>query len=271
LEAGTQYEYVSFNGSTINSDTKTFTTETESQLPNASFEEGYKDGKVERFNSNEGDNNANMFWDSGNNGSSKMSKNITVRSEDKVVDGKYSLKMSSQFVGLGSIGEFAAGNVFVGKYLATVNTTNGVLGWGRAWTSRPAKLKGYLHYTPATVEYTNLSTVSKGDQDTGIIYIALLDSSLKSYDGDSWPVIVNTYTKAFFSQNDSNVIAYGEKVLTSATSGDAMVEFEIPLEYSRTAVIPSYIILTCSASRYGDYFTGGNSVLYVDNLQLVYE
>jgi hypothetical protein len=102
----------------------------------------------------------------------------------------------------------------------------------------------------------------------------LLDNSVsKTYNGSKpFPVIVNTSTKEFFSKTDSNVIAYGEKVLTSATSGDAMVEFEIPLEYSRTAVIPSYIILTCSASRYGDYFAGGvGSVLYVDNLQLVYE
>lgn len=27
---------------------------------------------------------------------------------------------------------------------------------------------------------------------------------------------------------------------------------------------------SCTASRYGDYFTGGPSVMYLDDLQLVY-
>jgi hypothetical protein len=268
LEAGTQYEYVSFNGSTINSDTKTFTTETESQLPNASFEEGYQDGKVYRFYPEGGE----MFWDSGNEGSASLSasSNTTSRSTDKVVDGTYSLKMETKSV----FTVLAAGSVFAGQFLG-ISGTNGILGWGRDWTSRPAKLKGYLHYTPAKVNKTaSESPLTTNDYDNGIIYVALLDNSVsKTYNGSKpFPVIVNTSTKEFFSKTDSNVIAYGEKVLTSATSGDAMVEFEIPLEYSRTAVIPSYIILTCSASRYGDYFAGGvGSVLYVDNLQLVYE
>jgi hypothetical protein len=267
LEPETEYEYVACNGAAINNDTQTFTTSNVNQLPNAGFEEGYKDGNIERFN-NEGD---DLFWDSGNTGSSTLKKNVTVRSTDKKAKGDYSLKLASQWVGMLGIGEFAAGNVFVGQYLDT-DGTDGILGWGRAWTSRPAKLKGYLHYTPGTVEYTKISSVSKGDQDTGIIYIALLDNSIsKTYNGSSWPVIIKTATKELFSKDDSNVIAYGEKVLTSATSGDAMVEFEIELDYKKTTVIPSYIILTCSASRYGDYFTGGSSVLYVDGLQLVYE
>jgi hypothetical protein len=214
-----------------------------------------------------------MFWDSGNEGSASVSasSNTTSRSTDKVVDGTYSLKMETKSV----FGIMAAGSVFAGQFLGTLST-NGILGWGRDWTSRPAKLKGYLHYTPAKVNKTaSESPLTTNDYDNGIIYVALLDNSVsKSYSSTtgSWPVIVNTSTKEFFSKSDSNVIAYGEKVLTDATSGDAMVEFEIPLEYSRTTVIPSYIILTCSASRYGDYFAGGvGSVLYVDNLQLVYE
>ena len=74
--------------------------------------------------------------------------------------------------------------------------------------------------------------------------------------------------RSLFDKNADNVIAYGERVFTEATGG--MVEVEIPLEYYKTDVKASNIILTCSASKYGDYFTGGPSVMYVDDFELVY-
>ncbi len=272
LEANTRYEVVAISGDFTSTVVSSFTTENANQLPNSSFEDGYTDGKIERFHAQDG----SKFWDSGNTGSSTMSVNVTQRSTDKTHAGSYGLKLQSQFVGVMSIGKFAAGNIFVGEYLAT-NGTNGVLGWGRTWTSRPTKLKGWLHYTPGSVSYTssNVPSVSNGDQDTGIIYIAILDDTMNSYEksGTTWnyPVIVNTGTQEFFSQNDSNVIAYGELVITGTTNGSSLVEFEIPLTYKRTDAKASNIMVTCSASRYGDYFVGGPSVLYLDDFQLVYE
>jgi hypothetical protein len=268
LDPETQYEYVAVSGEFTSTQVYKFTTENVNQLPNASFENGFTSSSTEFFYTEGGD----MFWDSGNTGSATMSVNVTQRSTDKTHAGTYGLKLQSQFVGVGILGKFAAGNVFVGKYLATVST-NGVLGWGRTWSSRPTKLKGWAHYTPGTVQYTSsdLSSVSKGDIDTGIIYIAILDDTMNTYGDYSFPVIVNTSTKQFFSQNDANVIAYGELVFTGATDGDDMVEFEIPLTYKRTDVKASNIMITCSASRYGDYFVGGASTLYLDDFQLVYE
>jgi hypothetical protein len=36
--------------------------------------------------------------------------------------------------------------------------------------------------------------------------------------------------------------------------------------------VPTYLIVVCSASKYGDYFTGGaGSVLYVDDFSLEYD
>jgi hypothetical protein len=272
LTPGTQYEYVATADEFTSSVVYRFTTETASQLPNSSFENSCtgSDDAICFYNAGE-----SMFWDSGNHGSITANTNITQLSTEKVHAGTYSVKLSSQQVGLFGITKFAAGNIFVGQYLTT-NGTNGVLGWGRAWTSRPTKLRGWLHYTPGTVESTSsdVPSLSKGDTDMGIIYIALLDETTKTYtkSGTTWsyPVIVNTGTKEFFSKDDDNVIAYGEKVLTSATSGDSMVEFEITLDYKKN-VIPSNIMITCSASRYGDYFAGGNSTLYLDSFELVYE
>lgn len=214
-----------------------------------------------------------MFWDSGNTGASTLNKNVTTNVSDIKHSGSYSAQLASQFVGFLSIGKFAAGNAFVGEYLGT-DGMDGILGWGRPWSTRPAQLKGWVKYTPATVEYeaADYNQLKKGDMDKGIIYIALLDDSrMDSYNGKSYPQIVKTKEKQFFDKNGSNVIAYGEMIFDSATSGDGMIEFTINLNYTRTDVKPSYILCTASASIGGDYFVGGKSTMWLDDLELVYE
>ena len=49
-----------------------------------------------------------------------------------------------------------------------------------------------------------------------------------------------------------------------------MVPFEIPLVYNDKTKKASNLMITASASRYGDFFTGGLSVLYLDDFELVY-
>lgn len=267
LTAGTTYEYRAVCDG-YESKPYTFSTEAAAQLPNAGFEEWDTSGKAYLVYASGG----TMFWDSGNHGSSTMNKNVTVPATDKKHSGTYSAKLESQFVGIGSIGKFAAGNLFVGKYLAT-NGTNGVLGWGRPFTSRPKALRGYVHYTPAAITDVAKDAPAeyvKGEMDRGIIYIAIVDNTKTSYKAESWPCIVNTETKELFDKNDANVIAYGEKVFEGATAGSDMVPFEITLDYRTEDVKACNIILTISASKGGDYFTGGPSVMYVDDLELVY-
>lgn len=268
LTPGTVYEYKAISTDFTSAKTLTFTTEAAAQLPNASFENWntsstpylvYKSGE-------------SMWWDSGNHGSATMSKNITTPATDYVHSGTYSAKLASQFVGVGAIGKFAAGNIFAGEYLATEGT-DGVLGWGRPFTSRPKALRGWVHYTPVAITHSSVSEAPKGDMDKGIIYIAIVDGSTKDYSGKSYPVIVKTKSsdRSLFSKEDANVIAYGEKVFTEATSGSAMVQFEIPLDYVRTDIKAANIVIVCSASKYGDYFTGGNgSTMYIDDFELVY-
>ncbi|MBQ7823022.1 MAG: PCMD domain-containing protein, partial [Bacteroidaceae bacterium] len=46
----------------------------------------------------------------------------------------------------------------------------------------------------------------------------------------------------------------------------------ITLDYRSLDRIPTYIVLTASASKYGDYFAGStSSVLYLDDMELIYE
>lgn len=269
LTAGTTYEYRAVCDG-YESKPYTFSTEAAAQLPNAGFEEWHTSGKVDLVYASGG----TMFWDSGNHGSSTMNKNVTVAATDKKHSGTYSAKLGSQFVGIGSIGKFAAGNLFVGKYLETKGT-DGVLGWGRPFTSRPKALRGYVHYTPAAI--TDVASDApaeyvKGEMDRGIIYIAIVDNTTTAYNSERYPCVVKTKAseRSLFDKNGANVIAYGEKVFEGATAGSDMVPFEITLDYRTEDVKACNIILTISASKGGDYFTGGPSVMYVDDLELVY-
>ncbi|MDE5554966.1 MAG: PCMD domain-containing protein, partial [Muribaculaceae bacterium] len=269
LTPGADYEYrIISDKDNFESDVKTFTTEAALQLPNSGFEEWNTSSKAWLLCSDE----SSMFWDSGNHGSSTMKKNISQPDDAIKHSGNYSIKMESQFVGIGAAGKFAAGNAFIGKYLKT-DGTDGILGWGRPFASRPKALRGYVKYNPELVQSKEACDyIKEGDMDQGIIYIAVLDAT-KSGDSDypDWPVVIRTKTEKLFNKDGNNVIAYGEKVFTSATAGDGLIEFEIPLNYKKTNEKAVNIMITMSASRYGDYFAGGRgSTMWVDDLELVY-
>ncbi len=262
LTPGVTYEYQAVAGSQASVKTATFTTESATALPNSSFENWQTLSSSAMVLYGPGE---EMFWDSGNHGSATLSKNVTTPDETYKHSGRYSVKLQSQFVGVLGIGKFAAGNLFVGQYLRT-DGTDGVLSFGRPFTSRPTKLKGYIKYNPGTVDYSSTSELAKGATDIGSIYIAIGDWSE--------PIEIRTKDKKLFDKNDEKIIAYGEWDLTSATQGadGGLLEFEIPLDYRSLDRIPSYLVLVASASKYGDYFTGSSSsTMWIDDLELIYE
>ncbi len=71
------------------------------------------------------------------------------------------------------IGKFAAGNIFVGKYLGT-NIPNGVIGFGKPFpfTYRPKALRFWYKGTVGTVDNAG-GSVSNGDADVAQVYICL--------------------------------------------------------------------------------------------------
>ena len=112
--------------------------------------------------------------------------------------------MESKFVGVGSIGKFAAGNLFIGTYKET-DGSNGILDFGKPFTARPTKLRGHYKYTTAPIAYVSYGYEHlKEKPDTCAIYVALGD----------WPEPVEIRTNpsnlAVFNKNDSHVIAYAE-------------------------------------------------------------
>lgn len=80
----------------------------------------------------------------------------------------------------------------------------------------------------------------------------------------------NPKNRQLFDPDGNYVVAYG-KVQFGETIPD-YIPFEFKLDYKATDRVPKYILITASASKYGDYFTGGaGAVLYLDNLELVYD
>lgn len=280
LEPSTVYEYCVTVGSggsdAFTSEALSFTTEDALQLPNSDFE-------LWTYTSNawyaRGESDA-LFWDSGNDGSKTYaSTNVTTRTSDKA-HGTYAARLASQYVGIGgTLGRFAAGNIFIGKFLGT-NGTNGILGWGRRFTddrdfdARPDSLVFWAHYSPVNINYVASNAPAEyknGDLDRATVYIALLDAT--NFTGTDYPVRVDTSVPTLFNPDGSNVIAYGVWVSDGATDGDDLVRISVPLDYrdGRLSDIPVYVLLTAAASKGGDYFTGGSgSVLIIDDIQLIY-
>ena len=264
LSPNTKYVCRAYSGDEMGAE-QSFTTGEEATLPNGGFEDWYQNGKV-ICPWKEGD---NSFWDTGNWGSTTLSAedNITKSTTDVwsgAASGSLAAVLGSKFVGIGSIGKFAAGNLFVGEYRAT-DGTNGILGFGREFSARPTKLKGHFKYTTANIAYTdNAHADLMGKPDTCIVWIALGDWSE--------PVEIRTNPKnsKYFDKNDPNIIAYGEMNCGETVSGYR--EFEIELDYRSTSRVPKYILLVCSASKFGDYFTGGpGATMWIDDFSLEYD
>ncbi len=280
LAVAAAYEYRAVCGPAANpteyqADIVEFATNNGPQLPNAGMEDWYTAGKVVIPQANGG----TEFWDSGNHGSSTMSVTLTNQTTEKVHGGAYGAKLRSQFVGIGSIGKFAAGNLFTGKYLATEGT-DGLIGFGRPFNIpqgiKLTKLRVWMHYSPGTVEKKGAkdSYLKQGEMDKGEIYIALFDdfdNYLSEYAGSYGCIVRTKGAEKLFDKDAGNVVAYGTCHLTEATPGNDLMMIEIPLEYKAGKGAPKIIDIVCSASIYGDYFCGGEgSTLYVDDFELIY-
>ena len=276
LTPGTTYEYQAMDGTQASTVTCEFTTETTFQPENASFEAVSDSSSIILIHGT----GQSTWWDTGNHGSSTMNKNVTTPDTSVKHSGNQSLLLTSQFVGIGMIGKFAAGNLFAGKYLDTEGT-DGVLGWGRPCTSRPKALKVYVRYEPATVDNGG-DYIANGATDQGIIYVAIGDWAGQEANGGTWPFVVRTKkASSLFSTekgtySGDGIIAYGEKTFEEAyNDGGNMKELTINLDYDNfggNQRKPTSIIIVASASKYGDYFQGGDgSKMWLDDMELIYE
>lgn len=307
LTPSTEYTYKLVVGGEDAGDPATFTTEAAPNLPNASFEyvslvtgtEYYK-----FYDPNCGvDEGKTMFWGSGNgegpdgtNGSANLGYIITQVDKNDKKDGTQSVKLvNSEAAGL-----LTAGNIFAGQFRQINGMEGGVVDFGRPWTSRPSALKFWAKYTTGKID-TNADKIpsseglSSKDYDRAQIKIAIGNWNFRDYNGASkiTPVGVDTGNPSTFVDffddrvdkadgkrggtiangdlviyNDGYSISRGAKV-TATTSG--WIEYTIPIHYYNEDVYPETIIISCSASQFGDYFAGyKGSTLWLDGFQLIY-
>lgn len=258
LTASTTYVYrVNVDGTTGNE--QSFTTAAAVPLENGSFDnwssEAAANGTLWQPWS------TTSFWDTGNKGATTIAdSNSTPTTETCNGSGK-AASLETKWVVL----KLAAGNIFTGSYVRT-DGTNGVLSFGREFNSFPSKLRINYKYTSATIDKVGDDSLEnlKGRPDSCHIYIALTD----------WDAPLEIRTRPserqLFNKNDSHVIAYAEYI--SGSSDAQYKQKDLVLDYRYTNRTPKYILIVASASKYGDYFTGGvGSKLLIDNFELIYD
>lgn len=259
LTPSTTYETRAVSGSNFG-EILEFTTGEIVQMPNSDFNDWWLDGKI-WCPWSEG---ATPFWGTGNKGAATLGQSNSVPTEDTVDGTGHAAKLETRFVGIGMFGKLAAGNIFAGEYVRT-DGTNGVLSFGRPFTQRPTRLSGYMKYTTAPISSTTSGFEDlKGRPDTCTVWIALVDLS------EPLEIRTDPKNRQLFDENAPYVIAFGR--LQSGEDIPAYTPFVVDLDYRSTSRVPTHIMCAGSASKYGDFFTGGNgAVLYLDNLKLEYD
>lgn len=256
LEPGTTYQYcIKISGSTdYNS---TFTTASATPLTDGSFDNWNQDGKLW----NPWPTGSESFWDTGNKGAITISESNSIPTNETCNGSGQAASLESKYLVL----KFAAGNIFTGSYVKTVGT-NGVLSFGRPFTSFPSKLRINYKYTSATIDKVGEDALAnlKGKPDSCHIYIALTDWN------EPLEIRTRPSERQLFDKNDSHVIAFAEYI--GGNSDTQYQQKDLVLNYRYTDRTPKYILVVASASKYGDYFTGGvGSKLLIDNFELIYE
>lgn len=279
LTASTEYEYRLVNkDEVVIGAAQSFTTaatDAQAALYNGNFDLWTKSGDTVYPGSAEEAGNTTSFWNTSNPGTSQglgatfgaVNPTTGVQSPVHTTGGSaYAAKLQTT----NKLGVLAAASLYTGSFLG-LDGMSANMEFGKTFTSRPVALHGYYMYTPQVIN--RVSRVPEGVEitknetmDQCAIFIAL---AKKSFTFNN-----NKEEEYIDYEGDDNIIAYGELPSGAATSGDSYTEFTIPLKYkeSQFGEQPTHIIIVCSASKYGDYMTGGdNSLLYVDDFSLVYD
>lgn len=258
--AGYVYEYALFADGVQVGVSRTVTTPAGAQIPEAGFESWstHSDEAVcpalDPYNA---------FWDTGNHATAGLTGNqLTVSSTDVPASstGTYSAYMHSMKATVFGVGKFAAGNLFVGRFVQIAGM-GGIVEFGRdfAYTARPKALRFWMK--------NNQGTINEGSHTTGTdlakIYCCLTDRKFTVNTNDE----TTLFTPAITTEGIL-AAAYYE----STESHSEWTQIEIPIEYREGETTkPTQLVLTFTCSGYGDYFTGStDSYMYVDDVEFVY-
>ena len=264
LTPNTAYEYRlcyidEGNATEVLSDPMAFTTEQQVALYNGGFEHWWMDGSV-AYATEQGV----SYWDTSNEGAASFGGSNTTETTEVVHGGSKAAMLQSKYIVI----KFAAASLYTGSFGALVGTSGAKLNWGVPFTARPTALRGWMQYAPEAINRVGSNLPSdapaKGQPDQCGMYCALLSEAL---------AVDNTNMSTFPNwETDPRVIAYGAlPAEQNVHSNGQWKEVNIPLVYRDLSRKPTHLLVVFSASKYGDYFHGGEgSTLYVDDFSLEY-
>ncbi len=262
--AGRTYEYkVTIDGTER---TRTFATGGTQTITNGDME----DGNMTCFTQQ---NSSAPFWASGNN---SFASKLCTQSTFLGAQGAHCAKMAAT----SAAGVLAAGNLLSGIFYKD-GLTKGVVEFGQPydWTARPTAL--HLKYYAEKIGIVDVNMhegapIGAGHQDVARIFVAIVDwnSRHKVTSGTAAPTGTWEPLNGPDAAQEGKVIAYGSIFLDAASTGDRMIDLELPLEYYDRTTRPAgayTLVISCATSAYGDFMVGCKSnVIYVDDFSWVY-
>ena len=218
-----------------------------------------------------------------------------------------SVRMKSAQNGVGSIKVLAAGNLYSGIYGGTeITTMSGKVNFGRPFTGRPTAVRMYVKYNTGKIDMIKNQpsdiTLTNETMDKAQIKVALGDWKATTYGGvASSPVLANTAEVSKIINFDTDgagrkagdkekgTIAYGTAIIDGAGGAESVTingqpasktyadynnwnVLTIPIKYFDLKTNPTHIIVSFTASAWGDYMSGSTSSdLYIDAVELIYD
>ena len=279
LLPSTQYECFAYT-ETDESEVCLFTTESEVQLPNNSFEHFSKVTDADYYKWYDpscGDPESREIWWACCNGEGKdgvagfgnFGLVLTYPDSECKADGGWSVRCESKSLS----GWLVCGKLFTGRFAKIIGTTDGAVNYGRPWTTRPKALRVWYKYQSGVIDIVGKRPVGDntkiGDNDRCEIAISVGNWDYKKMGGvPESPVYVNTTDGIYYTSKSPGVIGFGH--LVSDQSCD-WTRVDIPLEYKTHTERPTHIIITCTSSYLGDYLTGSSRTkLWIDKMDLIY-
>lgn len=284
LEPDTRYEYrLTVNGEQ-DGDICTLTTPAYVQIPGGGFEEWSTQGKAPSpyIDAN------NQWWDTGNSAAADYGVVLTTgRSGGRPgTQGAMCAELVSKY----AVIKLAAGNIFIGKFLA-LDGTDGVVAFGKPldFTFRPKAVTFWCKCKVGNinrVKNTPPNGAKEGDPDCVNVYVCLTNmggphivntkkpETYMSFDEPLKTISYCTNVNGKNSTNDKDngrVIAYKSWDYYDTDEDWHKVTLELDYNEEYDDVAPNYLMFTASANKYGDYYTGCDSnELLIDDVEFVY-
>ena len=261
--ANSTYEYqLVVDG--VAGDVATLSTTTTQTIPYATFE----DTALSCWGTS---NNPSPYWGSGNN---TFTKNLCKQGSMAGQQGSYCAKLTASE----TLGMLASGNLFTGSFVFNLSSQTGTVKFGVKYNyeARPSAIKVRMWHKIGNVTTTKYADLIKsGDPDQASVQVVVID-----WDSQHEVTSGSSASGVWSPENGEDavsagkIVGYGIIYPEGTTSGDEMIDTEIPIVWYDTTKKPSgnyTLIISAATSRYGDYMNGCNTnEMYLDDFRWVY-